>query len=302
MARSRKSAIRVHDIAHAKAALDLESELPDFGFGRLSEVLPDGHGDPVRIEAFSVGVCLGGSMDLAIGLQDHRLVAGEVVCLLPSHILQIRGSSEDFDCRVWVLSHAFVRSLEIGSERDLEGYLQLERHPFLHLDPQEIRLFRNLCETMSLIGRYAHQRTYPSLVRNQVLSLLALVGAVQERTLVDEPSPAEDRQQSVARQFLTLATLHQREARDVRFYADRMGLTPKYLSALVKEATGIPARDWLIRGTILEAKALLRTSGRSIQQVAAALRFPDQTSFGKYFRRATGLTPREYRLGGVRKA
>jgi len=302
MATPRKPAVRVHDISRAKAALELESELPEFGFGRLSEVLPEGHGDPVRIEAFSVCVCLGGSMDLAIGLQDHRLVAGEVVCLLPSHLLQIRGCSDDFDGRVWVLSHAFVRSLETGLEADLEGYLQLERQPFLRLDADEIRLFGNLCETMSLTRRYARQRTYPALVRNQVLSLLALVGAVQERNAALSPPAPEDRLQSVARHFLTLVTLHQRQARDVAFYADRMGLTPKYLSTLVKEATGLPARDWLIRGTILEAKAMLRASDQSIQQVAAALRFPDQTSFGKYFRRATGLTPREYRLGRAPKA
>lgn len=297
MARPPKRGVRVHDIEHAKAALHLESELPEFGFGRLSEVLPDGHGDPVRIEAFSVCICLGGSMELSIGLQTHRLVAGEVVCLLPSHLLQIHGCSEDFDCRVWVLSHTFVRSLESGLERDLEGYLQLERNPILQLDAQEIQLFRNLCEAMSLTRRYAHQRTYPSLVRNQVLSLIGLVGAIQERSVANAPQAQEDRLQAVVRHFLTLATLHQRQARDVRFYADRLGLTPKYLSALVKEATGVPARDWLIRGTILEAKAMLRTSGQSIQQVAAALHFPDQTSFGKYFRRATGLTPREFRLG-----
>lgn len=79
------------------------------------------------------------------------------------------------------------------------------------------------------------------------------------------------------------------------FYAGLQGMTPKYLASLVRKATAIPATEWVVRAVILEAKMLLKTTRLTVQQVSAELHFPDQASFGKYFKKATGLTPREFR-------
>ena len=79
------------------------------------------------------------------------------------------------------------------------------------------------------------------------------------------------------------------------FYAGLQGMAPKYLASLVRKATAIPATEWVVRAVILEAKMLLKTTRLTVQQVSAELHFPDQASFGKYFKKATGLTPREFR-------
>ena len=63
---------------------------------------------------------------------------------------------------------------------------------------------------------------------------------------------------------------------------------------LVKEATGRSATEWIDEFVIIEAKNLLRFSGKNIQQVAYALNFPNQSSFGKYFKRLTGISPMAY--------
>ena len=78
------------------------------------------------------------------------------------------------------------------------------------------------------------------------------------------------------------------------FYAQQLYITTKYLSNIVKEATGRSAAQWIDEFVILEAKNLLRFSGKTIKQVSYELNFSNQSAFGKYFKLITGMSPSEY--------
>ncbi|MDR1763503.1 MAG: helix-turn-helix domain-containing protein [Dysgonamonadaceae bacterium] len=96
-------------------------------------------------------------------------------------------------------------------------------------------------------------------------------------------------------EFLQLAERHFKSERQVGFYAEKLCLTPEYLSQIIKTATGKSANEWIDDYVILEAKALLKSSKLSIQQIADELHFADQSVFGKYFKRMEGVSPKEYR-------
>jgi YesN/AraC family two-component response regulator len=100
---------------------------------------------------------------------------------------------------------------------------------------------------------------------------------------------------SIVERFMELVQEHYREERLIGFYADKLCITPKYLSKLIKEHTGRSAGEWIDNHVILEARAMLQSSDMTIQQIAASLNFPNQSFFGKYFKRATGLSPKQYR-------
>lgn len=100
---------------------------------------------------------------------------------------------------------------------------------------------------------------------------------------------------SVVAKFLELVQTHYREQRLIGFYASKLCITPKYLSKLVKEHTGRSAGEWIESHVILEARAMLQSSDMTIQQIATSLHFPNQSFFGKYFKRATGISPKQYR-------
>ena len=112
------------------------------------------------------------------------------------------------------------------------------------------------------------------------------------------PSRNEGKHKSknnVVDHFMELVQEHYREQRLIGFYADKLCITPKYLSKLIKEHTGRSAGEWIDNHVILEARAMLQSSDMTIQQIAASLNFPNQSFFGKYFKRATGLSPKQYR-------
>ena len=102
----------------------------------------------------------------------------------------------------------------------------------------------------------------------------------------------------LSKQFLELVKENFRKERQLKFYADALCITPRYLSRVVKECTGSSAADWIERYVVLEARALLKSTTMTIQQISDELNFPSQTFFGKYFKRRVGMSPKDYRRVG----
>jgi AraC-like DNA-binding protein len=105
----------------------------------------------------------------------------------------------------------------------------------------------------------------------------------------------QSKQSVLLDRFMNLVRENFRERRDVGFYADKLCLTPKYFSKIIKDNSGISASEWIDNYIILEAKALLKSTNMTIQQISDELNFPSQSFFGKYFKRVVGVSPKEYR-------
>ena len=103
------------------------------------------------------------------------------------------------------------------------------------------------------------------------------------------------RSKAILEDFLTLVRDNHNKERNLSFYADKLYLTPKYLSKLVKSVSGKSAHEWIDSFVILEAKNMLKYSGMSIKSIVWELNFPNQTTFYRFFKTQTGMTPSEYR-------
>jgi len=95
--------------------------------------------------------------------------------------------------------------------------------------------------------------------------------------------------------FLEVLQKHYKVERGVDFYADKLCLTPKYLSTVIRQTSGKTAGEWIDEYVMLEAKALLKSTKMTIQQISDELNFPSQSFFGKYFKRLEGVPPKVYR-------
>lgn len=80
----------------------------------------------------------------------------------------------------------------------------------------------------------------------------------------------------------------------VSFYAQKLNISPIYLSECVKKSTGKTAKQIIDEYTILAAKSILKHSFLSISEVAYKLGFDDISNFVKYFKKRSGLTPKQY--------
>jgi AraC-like DNA-binding protein len=94
--------------------------------------------------------------------------------------------------------------------------------------------------------------------------------------------------------FIAAVEQHYKTQHEIGFYAEKLCLTSKYLSALVHEISGKSAADWIKEYLLLEARTLLKSGKMTIQQVSNELNFNDQSYFGVFFKRYMGCSPREY--------
>ena len=102
------------------------------------------------------------------------------------------------------------------------------------------------------------------------------------------------RQEEILLNFMQEVHDHCQEHRDLKYYAERLCLSPSYLAHVISEISGKHASEWIKDAVILEAKAMLRMGSFTVQQVSLALNFPNQSFFGKYFKAAVGMSPRQY--------
>lgn len=98
--------------------------------------------------------------------------------------------------------------------------------------------------------------------------------------------------ESLSDRFFRLLATYYKQYRIVKFYADKLNLTPKYLSTAIKRATGRPILDWIHDAVLIEAKMLLRTTNLTVQQIADTLNFSSPSAFVQFFKKHTGTTPK----------
>ena len=97
--------------------------------------------------------------------------------------------------------------------------------------------------------------------------------------------------------FCDLVVDNYRESREVKYYAELLNLTPKYLSKVVRAATdGLSPAKWIEQYVTAQAKRQIEIhSAHTLQETAYMLGFYEPTSFYRYFKRVTGMTAKEYR-------
>ena len=132
-------------------------------------------------------------------------------------------------------------------------------------------------------------------VISSVMYFLSGVWAASDFSNENKTEAISNRTRMLVDGFIKLVSEYHTSHRNVGFYADKLCLTPKYLSRVVRDVTGRSAPEWIDAFVILEAKNLLKYSGLAIKEIVYKLSFPNQSVFYKFFKSRTGMTPSEYR-------
>lgn len=250
-----------------------------------------------------------GGVECEINFHLFKLQAPSVFVLGPNELLNLKESflqREEFDrlnlsIDCLLLSPNFLQDLNldlnsINLPEVLNAPLSVVDRT---LDEKELELISSY---FSLLSHNAMENSEVAMTKNIARSLtqalfyqLLQIYLHKKATATNKIDVPQARKSYYVQEFLRLVQLHYRSKRSINFYADKMCISPKYLSHIIKESTGRPAIDWIAGFVMQEAKNLLRFSHKNIQQVAYDLNFSSQSSFGKYFKHATGLSPSAYK-------
>ena len=247
--------------------------------------------EPVKFEATTWIIVTNGEARGDINLISHDIKAPSLAIVRGNHILQPNYISPDFRATVIVMSKRFWDNIFIFIN-DTPIYSMSSRHPVVPIQPESLPEFIQFFKDIQNILKM-HDNPYASKAL-----MYKMVGFIFQTVYkCYEPFSEEivTRQGRLSDQFLTLAQENFRTERFLEFYAKKMEVSPKHLSRTVKAQTGYTAVEWIERFVILEAKVLLKSSNLNIQEIAAELKFPTQSFFGKYFKKFTGMSPRDFR-------
>ncbi|MDE6569473.1 MAG: AraC family transcriptional regulator [Alistipes sp.] len=251
---------------------------------------------PCRIDALIIGIGTEGTATVSCNLQECRLRKNTLFCFAPNTILQI-ASSAGFRAHVAVVSTDFVRNTPFDLHDMMPVLLERGANPALQLDEAKSRIMQSF---ISLIEQEVHapEQLYSrEVVRGLLTSMIYKICDILQSVSSARPDESKPRNRGEAyfRRFTELLGEHYRKERCVSFYAQQLCITPKYLTTVIKRVSGSSVSDWVDRYVILEAKTLLKHSHMSIQEIAYSLNFANQSFFGSYFKRITGLSPTQYK-------
>lgn len=301
----------------------MENEvLPSFSIGQLREMaeIDAGHciGDdfmmfdeirdvklfenPCRVDALAAILCKGGRIRCRINLKEYEITEEMVVVSMPMNIVQVEYGAED-RCRTdftscgFILSTRFLKNLHVDMRNVVPLYMQIQNESCIRMREEDIvlleRYYALLRDTVSRHSPHTAEITnglIAAMIHTfcDVLSTNAAVPSAVHR-------PVKSRRKMFFEQFMALLDQYHCSERSLKFYADKLYITPKYLSAVIKEVSGRSAAEWVDDFVVLEAKTLLKYSDLSIQEIAYRLNFSTQSFFGKYFKHQTGMSPTEYK-------
>lgn len=255
---------------------------------------------PMRFGGLMFVLCLDGSISVDINLHSYEIKPNSVVITGPDTVVKVNGiDAENLDVYTLFLSHDFIRDISIDMTTLTPRILSRRNNtPILSISNEEMNLLKRYFE---LLHHNTTANTDDKYIKNISRCLVACISyqimQFAEQRIGNaeiEDSPNVSRRMNYVREFIELVHAYHRTERTVGFYAGKLFISPKYLSLIVKEATGRSAAEWIDEYVILEAKNMLRFSGKNIQQVAYELNFTSQSSFGKYFKHLTGMSPSEF--------
>ena len=254
---------------------------------------------PCRFDGFMVFYCVGGCLNLSVNLTDVQITKGMVYFNIPGNIIRVNEITEDSDDHLryicMALSKDFFQGLNVEVCKLFNECISMLEKPGIHLTERDYELTGNL---IRYIISLLHSDV--SYKKEAVLSALSslfyiLFGAWTSEVPDSKAIDLSNRSKVIDDRFMKLVLENYTQHRNVGFYADQLCLTPKYLSKIIKNASGRSAPEWIDSYVILEAKNLLKYSGSTIKEIVFKLNFPNQSVFYKFFKAHTGMTPTEYR-------
>ena len=249
-----------------------------------------GLNEPRKSQRATIVVCTSGSCRVKINLEVFEIKAPKLVTIMPGQIFEILSNVDTLEGCVVSLSKKFVDKVNLPGWH--HQYMKMYNNPITDIDQSKLD---SLLIFYAILHRAAANDKNP--FRMQIIENLISVFYYGGVSSLDNSIESNLKYNNhIVANFLELVQHHYREQRLIQFYASKLCITPKYLSKLVKEHTGRAAADWIEQHVILEARAMLQSSDMSIQQIATSLNFPNQSFFGKYFKRATGVSPKQYRM------
>lgn len=271
----------------------IHEEIPELGLTEVDRATAEQLGPVLHTHRNGFFYCTAGRITLGLDDRIFEIHRGDIYIYPPFSQTYLGNASDDLQGIIGFADFDFVLSV-LNPIYDSGNAIYVREHPCISLDAEQCSRIEEL---LAAFRRRMDGET--GVVQTQLLSALGRAVCYEISLAYFSNYPIQplkqERHDKIFLEFLFALHRHFRSHRDVAFYAGQSCLTPRHFTTVIREKSGRTALEWITSTVVAEAKRLLSESGQSIKEIADALGFPNQSFFGRYFKRYTGLSPAEFR-------
>lgn len=247
-----------------------------------------------KVNGIGLIICRSGGFDFRLNGKDYEAKPGDTLFVPEYSSLVITGEKEGLDVDILIY--------QVEPIRDIIGNLVLSMYPYSQLsaepcyvwktgEEQEVSHYMRLLESTlpledSLFNLHERKLLLLALT-HRLCSIYSRKVAAQQNSV--------GHKHEVFMKLIELIDRHFMQERGVEFYADKLCLSPKYLSALSKSVSGYTVQELVFKAIVRKSMSLLNNTQMTVQEISDMLNFPNASYFGTFFRKQMGMSPQQYR-------
>lgn len=248
-----------------------------------------------HMKGLGVIICRQGGFQFSLNQKTYSAQAGESLFISEEVYFQALEETEDMEILILVY--------QIDPIRDIIGNSVASMYLYSKLTPELYCIWstgeeEEIVKYMSLIDSVLQMDESTFSLYEQKLLLLALtyrICSVYNRKLISAGQKVGGRKNEIFLRLIQLIDQYYMQQRSVEFYADKLCLSPKYLSALSKSVCGYTVQELVFKAIIRKCISLLKNTQKNIQEISNEFGFPNASSFGTFFKKQVGMSPQQYR-------
>lgn len=248
----------------------------------------------VRFRFAAIIVCRRGKARLRINLKTYEIVRNSQIVILPNSLLKAEWHTDDMLLDYLCFSEEMLNDI----------CLRFEPYFFHFMSENPVHTYRRGVRNKHLISLFYSIRAIYNdrsnrfrtlMAKNVIQNFMYDIFDKTRRFFNDTDLPDNTRQSEIFNTFLSLVHKNCRKEREVTYYADRLCISPKYLTDICNSVSRMSAKKIIDDFIVQEIKLLLQSTNMTINEIASVMSFPDQSYLGRFFKKHTEMSPIKYR-------
>ena len=252
---------------------------------------------PFYSDYVGIVICHQGMFRFQVNGTSFAASMGETIFLSPEILFHVQETSSDFRFTLLFYRVEQIRHMLGNTVMSMRLYSTLYPKACTVAQTGYEEMLMSYARMLLVLDQKEKRDTYSD--HEQKLLLMAVTYRLCSifSASLTTPRKEMDRKIETFEELVKLIDANFMRERGVAFYADQLCLTPKYLSVIVKSVCGKTVQQLIFKAIIRRSIYLMKNTNMTIQQIACELSFPNASSFGTFFKKHTGLSPKNYRMG-----
>lgn len=262
---------------------------------RPSEVDKKGLSESIRLDMTMIILCTGGEGIAIMDDKEYMIKKNDLVFCAPNVVIKAGEMNViNINTKTLCLTPEMLLRVRALTSNSWDFLQYVKQNPIVSLDDEQATMFCQyydmLCSTLNRKNGNKHKEVVYSILTAFFYELFYVVETI---------SPAISRNLTSAdiifQKYIDLLSSMYPRNRTVAYYADKLHVTPKYLSVVCKQIGGKTALHYINAYVNEDIRQQLTKTNKSIKEICTDLEFSNLSFFGKYVRRQFGVGPTEYR-------